>query len=191
MKLNKLMKVIIPTALLALASSASAAFISGSIAFSGGFNTTPTVNDLLNATGLTFSGVTVTSGTQFGDYASVPNNQAATFNPLTFSPPTVGVQLWTFTIGATTYSFDIGSMGVMGPGPAPFGGGTSLALGGHGTAYITGFDPTPGRWQVTANQNRQSLSFSSGADVPDGGTSIALLGASLLGLAGLRRKFRA
>ena len=181
MKLTKLILV----AAVAACTQANAAFISGSIAFSGTYDTLPVSDDLANADALTFSAVSVSNNQQFGDYSSVPNGTAATFSNITFNPITLG-QLWTFTVGPDTYSFTLDSISV------DLQNSQTLVLTGTGTASITGFDDTAGTWSITANSDGQSLSFSSGAAVsprvPDGGTSIALLGLSLLGIAGIRRK---
>ena len=165
---------------LGLVSAAQAAFISGSIAFGGAYDTQPTSNNLLTATGLKFKDVSVATNTQFGDYAAIPNGTAATYSDLTFSPFVAG-QLWTISVGPTTYSFWLDSCNVL------LHNSQVLALTGTGTASMTGYEDTPGRWSITANKNGRSMSFSSGADVPDAGTSIALFGAALLGLGFVRR----
>lgn len=178
---------------LMLSAVAQAAYINGSIAFNGNVATTPS-GPLAAATGFTFTNVTIAANQHFGSYLSVPNNDPATFNPVTFIPATSGGQLWIFTDGPNTYSFDITSMSV---NPLiSFGTPTTTirTIYGTGTAFITGFDPTPGTWSVTATESGgASLSFSSSAaaagPVPDGGATVALFGASLLGLYGVRRKF--
>jgi hypothetical protein len=185
MKLNKLIKIAVPAAFLAFACSASATYISGSIGFTGTYQTMPTAFDLGTADALHISGVSVTPNSQFGDYAAVPNGYSPiNYSNVTFDPITVG-PLWSFNYLGVNYTFTMDTMTLV------VQNNFVVALQGNGTATIDGFQPTNGRWTLTANQNSQTLTFSSGADVPDGGTSIALLGASLLGLAGLRRKFRA
>ena len=55
---------------------------------------------------------------------------------------------------------------------------------------VTGFDNTVGSYLFTANQAGGTFSFSSSqaAGVPDGGTTIALLGLALVGVGAVRRK---
>lgn len=74
----------------------------------------------------------------------------------------------------------------------------ALAVLGLGVISGNGFDPTPGVWAfVVTNaggKNRADGTFTfqaSNRTIPDGGTSIALLGVSLLGLHGIRRKLKA
>lgn len=167
--------------------SSQAAYISGEIEFFGvgQLNTGPAT-----ATSIDFRVVSTTLA--FGDYAPIPFGAPATFTDFAFGAPgTVGpnaqTPLWTLTQGLTTYWFDLASITINQYV------GTQRLLEGDGTAYITGFDPTPGHWSLSTSGSRASVTFSSAtiADtpVPDGGTSVALLGGALLGLAGLQRKF--
>jgi hypothetical protein len=67
-----------------------------------------------------------------------------------------------------------------------------------GTGIITGppgFDPTSGMWAFTSQnasgRPHDTFSFSANTEaVPDGGMTLALLGAGLMGLAAFRAKFR-
>ena len=85
--------------------------------------------------------------------------------------------------GGNSYSFDLLTLMITQQG------GDSLTLHGTGTLHITGFDNTPGTWIFTANEAGGTFSFSSsnGAIVPDGGTTVMLLGAAL-GLLGIARR---
>lgn len=70
-----------------------------------------------------------------------------------------------------------------------------LLISGTGTINAVGFDPTPGLWSFNASETSNVFSWGSTASasrgrVPDGGASAVLLGVSLLGLAGVSRKFR-
>jgi hypothetical protein len=128
-----------------------------------------------------------------GSYAGVP------VTPVTIATlsidPFVGplASFWTFTVGPTTYSFDLLTLSVL-QVPGPFG---TLTLNGTGIAYITGFDPTPGSFSLTS-QNPGSViggdkvfSFSASTDlgepIPEPGT-LLLIGTGLTGLAVRRRR---
>jgi len=166
--------------------SANAVGITGGISLSGNYATdTGNVNTATKFTA--FNNVQVTSVA--GSYATVPTGVpgAVTQNPFSFSPfPGPGVTpLWTFVSGGLTYSFDLLSLQtVQQPGD------NTLTIHGSGTLKITGFDNTAGSYVFTANQLGGTFSFSSsnGAAVPDGGTTIALLGLALVGIGAVRRK---
>ena len=68
-----------------------------------------------------------------------------------------------------------------------------LVLQGTGTFVAPGFDPTPGTFVLTG-QTAGSSSFSFSAShaataVPDGGSTLALMGVALLALGAARRRF--
>jgi hypothetical protein len=120
-----------------------------------------------------------------GDYSLVNFGQQATFTTFALSPlPSSITPLWTFTAGSKTYSYD--ATGVLLTNPV---GKTSIDLSGPGIAYITGYDPTPGTWSLTANNaGGTTASFSaSSAAVPISST-IWILGSGLLGLIGIGKK---
>lgn len=167
--------------------------ISGGIAFQGMFELDGGLGD---ATAFTsFSNVSVTSGS--GSYAGVPvatpvsyapqpgdPDGGFAFNPLDPSPLS---PLWTFTLaGPTDYSFDLISVSVL------VQNDFALVLQGTGTAKITGFDDTPGSWNFMSTGFGPTLfEFTNATSVPEGGSTVALLGFSLLGMETLRRKFKA
>jgi hypothetical protein len=64
-----------------------------------------------------------------------------------------------------------------------------LTLSGRGLISGAGYTATDGDWAGTFNSGGGTFTWSASTAVPDGGTTIALLGASLLGLYGARRKF--
>ena len=162
---------------------ASAIPIVGEISFSGSY----TINNpnLAAATAFTsFTGVTVSAGPT-GDYAGLAG-AAVTMAPTGFSfdPFPVGgvVPLWTIPSQPGT-SFDLLALNVA------FESATSLILTGSGIAKKTGKDNTPGTWILSANTLGTTFSFSStNSSVPDGGTTVALLGMGLVAVEGLRRK---
>lgn len=174
----------------ALTSSALAASISGSI----GFNGTPTVDNPSNfslATRiLSYNDVTVAGGSQFGAYAGVSAATAVTFAaPLVFNAPTVPAgDLWSFTFGGSTYSFAATTL---------VSSYTSLtntwSIAGKGIASITGFDATPGTYNLTLTNTGSAFSFAattSVAPVPEGGISAMLLGVSLVAVGLVARRVK-
>jgi len=182
-------------ALLALAPATHAAMITGSINFSSGAGGGIILQDsdgkittnLATATGIKswlFPEVEVGSGS-FGtvpDGTPVLFSQAWVFNPSTSMTP-----LWTIS-GPENFAFSLTSSEIS------FQNQYFLAITGTGTFTGTNYDPSPGTWSFTtqgvATQGKFSWSSSAkGVPVPDGGTTVALLGGSLLCLFGLRRKF--
>ena len=92
---------------------------------------------------------------------------------------------WTFTIGTTTYSFDLLALteGHVIPG--------SMAISGTGIAHVTGFDPTPASFalQGAGTNFNFTLSSSTTATIPEGSTTVLLaLGLVLVGIVTLRQK---
>jgi hypothetical protein len=160
--------------------------IVGGISLSGDY----TVNaggNLNTATAfLTFTGVEVTSmgGSYVGSGVTLTTPGSVTMNIFSFNPfPALGLSpLWT-TVSGTLASFDLLSL------ISVVQGGDALTLRGTGMLYLAGYDATPGSWLFTANQGGGSFSFSSSnSSIPDGGSTVMLLGAALSALALLRKK---
>jgi hypothetical protein len=161
--------------------------ITGGISMAGGFMTDTGDVDTAHAF-TSFSNVVTTTGS--GSYLSVPPTTHVTMTPFTFLPTFSGpLTLWSLVFGGATYSFDLNVLtSVSQPGD------DTLTLRGTGILMISGgtYDPTPGAWLMTANQGGGTFSFSSSTSaVPDGGTTVALLGIALAGIEGARRMFRA
>ena len=182
-------------ALLALTSASHAAFITGSINFSSGAgggivlqdSAGNITTDLAAATGIqSWLLPEVEEGS--GSFDAVPDGTSVLFaQPWVFNPSTAKSPLWTIS-GPENFSFDLSYS------TTNFQNGYFLAITGTGTLTGTNYDPTPGTWVFTtqgfAAQSKFSWSSSVEASaVPDSGTSVALLGGSLLGLYGLRRRF--
>lgn len=142
-----------------------------------------------------FTEVTVGSAaTATGDYAGTQDANV-TMTAFSWAPASTPLlPLWTFTSLGKTYSFDLTSMHL------DFASSTGLLLSGLGVAHITGANSekidTEGYWDFSAQTlNSATFTFSASnkvpvprTSVPDGGTTVALLGGSVFGLAFLRRK---
>jgi hypothetical protein len=124
-----------------------------------------------------------------GSYAVVLTGTNTTFNDFTFIGDGVAATLigtdsplWTFTIGATTYSFDLLALT---DGHVDAG---SMGFTGSGIAHITGFDDTPVSFalQGAGTGFNFTLSSSTTVGVPEGGTTAVMLalGLVLVGMVG-------
>jgi len=117
-----------------------------------------------------------------GSYAGLLN-ATAHYNNFTYDPLSVTDPLWATTSGGPAAQFSL--TGISG---ITENSGLNLQLKGWGVIKVVGFDDTPGTWNFTVNKLETSFSWSSiNRPVPDGGSSVALLGASLLVLGGARR----
>ena len=185
--MKKLMMLLIPAVILTFGSAAYALpVINGTIAFVGGTVVlTPGGSNLNTNTGFHFTSTgTVVAVT--GSYGVVPvggASPAVTFFDFTFTPFGPVAPAWSFVSGGT-YTFDYST------GVVSFRDIHSLVLEGSGMAHITGFADTPGEWNLSANEFGSTLSFSSGAAVPEPGY-ITLLGIALAAFSLLAWRFRA
>ena len=181
MKLLKLTLAVLSAAL--VASEAQAVMVDGAITFAGGakFDTT----SLATATRVNlFKNVKVMS--EDGDFtAFVADDDPVTMAvPYIFTPSTPTPALW--SVGGFTFDLD-GSTVVL--QNADF-----LIISGTGTLTGNGFDPTEGTWSFTSQSPSANgvFSFSASGDfngVPDGGSTVALLGLGLTCVWVIRRKF--
>ena len=182
MKFLKLTLAVLAAAL--VASEAQAVMLEGAITFSGGakFNT----NSLATATKVTlFKDVKVMS--EDGDFTGIVSNDDAVTMAATyiFSPSTVTPGLWS----VDGFTFDLDESVVV------YRSADFLAISGTGTITGNGFDPTPGTWSFTSQAPKARGVFSFSASdgfvppVPEGGSTVALLGLGLTGVWTIRRKF--
>ncbi len=163
--------------------SAQAVQINGTIDI-GAFDSTVTINKALNT--VTF----VDSGNLPGANAVV-NSATGNFVPFvlqqvnyanfSYSPLTVVNPLWQLSIGGL--SFDLLSITSIDEGVP------GLELHGSGIIHSALYEDTVGNWSFSANTTGTKFTFSSQTStVPDGGTTVMLLGAALSGLGLIRRK---
>jgi hypothetical protein len=173
-------------------SSASANQFTGSIAFSSSGVTTDNPS-LQSATTFGLTGAFTTQTT--GEYSllGIVDFQPVTFNGFRFNPPVASVlPLWSLTIGTTVASFDATTVTSLWDTTV---GGGEWVITGRGMASITGFTDTPGTWTVNlSDSGNRSIAFDATADanprgVPDGGSTMTLLGGAIMGLSMLARKF--
>jgi hypothetical protein len=179
---------------LALSVQAIPTPISGSISFSG----TSTIDgtSFVSATRFSlFENVFVGAPSALsGDYVGT-SGVPVTMTPFIWDPPTASTPinpLWMFVSGGNTYSFDLSAL------HKDFASPNSLLLSGNGTAYITAVGleklATTGLWNFSAQTlGLSTFTFSStttipAQSVPEGGSTVALLGISLLGLAWMGRR---
>lgn len=149
--MTKLRKLAAGLAVLAAATLGAQAqpLITGEISFSGG----ATLNGLLNeATAFTSifgpggpgTGDPLVNSGATGTYAGVAEGTPVSFSPFTFNPePLMPFQLWSFTQGTSSFSFDVTSVAIAHQLPS------FLDIGGTGVAYATGYAPTAGTWGIT------------------------------------------
>ena len=164
--------------------SAQATPITGilNIAGTANFNTP----SLASASAATFADVIVLGGNT-GTFAGFAVGTPVVMASYTFDPSTITNGLWS----VNGFTFNLTASAVQLPRSATF-----LSITGTGT--ITGppgFDPTPGVWafstQNAGGGPHDTFSFSANTTVaaPDGGMTLTLLGAGLMGLAAFRAKF--
>lgn len=168
--------------------------IAGIISFSG-TATTDTSNFLTATRFSNFEEVFVGSPLAVsGDYSGT-SGAAVTMTPFIWNPPNASTPitpLWSFMFDGKTYSFDLSILHV------DFASPTGLFLSGMGTAHLTGAGieklDTLGNWNFSAqSMGSSTFTFSSTTEVPinvpDGGSTVLLLGSGLCAFAFLRGKF--
>jgi hypothetical protein len=188
-------------ALLLVAGAASASPITGVITFdqSVGEILQPTIlgvrgTNLAAATGLDFA-LTGTSGTMMvtgaSDSLAPFSGLTGTIKDFTFAPSIATNSLYSVTNGGSTLSFDLTTISVL------YQSASALVLTGTGTLSLTGYSATPGDINLAVtntgnlNSNELQFTYSAGSSDPPPPSpvpepaSAALLGAGLVGLAGM------
>ena len=155
--------------------------IGGAITFAGG---AVLDTDSVETATEVMSWVNPTVQSVSGNFATFVNvNDSVTFSPM-----------WSFTSGAITAFWTVdGFTFNLIASQVDFQGDGSLFVSGTGTITGHGFDPTAGTWSFSAQDPSADgvFSWSGGSEaIPDGGATVALLGLSLAGIEGIRRKLR-
>ena len=128
------------------------------------------------------------SGT--GSYGAVPFGTATAFTDFTFTGDGAAATLigtdspiWTFTVGATTYSFDLLTLT---DGHVDSG---SMSFTGTGIAHITGFEDTPASFGLEGSGTGFNFELSSSTTVPapEGGTTVVMFAFGLVLIGIVRR----
>jgi hypothetical protein len=184
------------------APSAKANSINGSIAFSAQGVVVNNANLALATSfyvdgtvgGKLMDNIAYVSENPTGNYLSVPLFTQVTFNGFTFNPQGGSVNpLWTFAIGPvgdqTVYSFDATTI------TSSYNASKrAWDIEGNGMAMETGYSDTLGSYDIQLGQSGASFNFgaatSAPSSVPDGGSSMTLLGSAVLGLGVFGRKYR-
>ena len=130
-----------------------------------------------------------------GIYSGIPMGVSATFTSFDFTGDDVGaalsappiVPLWSFSFGGVDYSFDLHALT---NGHTDAG---SMSFTGTGIAHATGFAETAASWSLQGSGNNFNFQISTSTTaaigaVPEGGTTAALLGISVVALLILRRQ---
>jgi hypothetical protein len=124
---------------------------------------------------------TLGSAASFADFSFLGSGAGATIEGGMVSP------LWSFSSGGLTYSFSL--TGLTNATLIDVVGARVLNVSGSGIASISGggssFDPTEGTFVLAGSGSSAAFHFYALTSVPDSGTTIALLGAALIGLAGV------
>jgi hypothetical protein len=189
MKLSKTILALLATGVIScglFSQQAQATPINGMINLGGSahFDT----NDLATATRVnTWINTHVEAGGT-GDFAGIPINTPVAMNaPWIFNPSTPRTGLWS----VAGFTFDLLTSTVL------VQNSTALVITGTGIVSGNGFDPTNADWSfsVTSSAGHTRMNFSfqasgNAAGVPDGGSTVALLGIALTGIEVLRRRLR-
>jgi hypothetical protein len=135
-------------------------------------------NNLAVASHFTSISALVDANGDTGSFTSIPNDTPVTFTPFAFDA--LGVYpLWTFTVGANTYTYDTTSIAL------DYQNSGFINLSGVGSVYLNGANGTHGTWSLTDTIQSGTVTFSyvsTSGSVPDSGSSILLIS---LGLAGI------
>jgi VPDSG-CTERM motif len=195
MKISRILAIVAATAF--GLSAAQATQITGTIGFTSAPNSSG--GSLHNNGGGSFTlnfnnPLHVNFGTD--DYNTVPIPTDVNFNSIVFTNggglTSSNSPEWTFTVGTTTYSFDLLSLSTSTFHVNPKTGVSALTLMGDGIAHITGFEDTEAIFALEATGTHLTFAIlqpsNTAVPVPDGGSALALLGIGLVAVEVLRRK---
>lgn len=165
--------------------STQAVPIVGSIGFTGEYTQNGgTLGNLASATSMTIDThiITTTSGDFVG--AGAPSTFATPIWVNAGVGANVGLQLWSVTVAGVSYTLDITTS------IQSFTSADQLNIKGSGTMERNGLDATGGTWQLGFGVSGASFTWqgTSAANVPDGGSTLILLGSAIVGLFGIARK---
>lgn len=174
---------------MAFTASVQATLITGTVRMSG--DVTLDTTSLATANGASsFSAVSVV-GSPTGSYVGTAG-QSVTWKAFAWNPSTAPVNdLWKFSYLGNDYTFDLGTITSVSQNLS------SLLVLGVGTVDISGgaYQTTLANWsfQITDTSGGTGGSFvfgfsDSNTAVPDGGTTVMMLGGALAGLGLLRKK---
>ncbi len=130
------------------------------------------------------------------------NGVSVDFNtPIIFNPPTADLPLWTFVNGGDTFVFSASEMNAAtytyGMGSPAAISEINLSGSGFVEEFVTGspvdvLGAGSGTWTMQLSDNDASLSFQAGStttgSLPDGGTTMMMLGGAFCAMGALRRK---
>ena len=176
-----------------------AASITGIVRFSGD----ALITESADIVSLSFANpITITKGT--GDYLpldpSSPGTATADFSTIVFNDATNTLLqpvdpnvMFSVNHDGALYSFTLTSLLTADYSVGDLDVGT-LSFLGTGFADITGYDRTYGTFSIGGSSESSYLEFNataktSGTAVPDGGSTVAMLGLSFLGAGLMRKKF--
>ena len=194
---NNIMIIVGAAAIMALAQTSQATSITGAIGFAGNANlntgSTSSATTVVSWSGSTTANPVVQSDS--GSIAGViaPNTQIVFSAPLNFTSSSVITPFWN-VLGTPSINFQLLSSTYV---RGVLGGNPYVAISGTGLLSAPNFDPTTWNFSVTFQDpstvpDAQTFTFSaSQQSVPDGGTTVMLLGAALSGMALIKRKFMA
>ncbi|MBW8865100.1 MAG: VPDSG-CTERM sorting domain-containing protein [Verrucomicrobia bacterium] len=191
--MKNLIKIVAAAALaVVLTQTVQAVPITGTIGFSGAV-----VTDASTAPASTLVSSWVNNVVNLNDGTFASLSSAATVilhNPWSFNSGAIS-SFWVITDGANTYTFNLASSSVFSTSATSI----TIVLAGTVLSNIAGLSPSAFTGSFTLqnpssnlgnNQYKYTSSISFGS-VPDGGTTVLLLGSALSGLALIRRKLAA
>jgi hypothetical protein len=172
------------------ASNASAAFITGSIGFTGSYqiwddDTSMTVTDFNIGDTILVSDDTTVTGVVDGSFATagITAGDAVTHNDIPYNPTGSINDIW--SVGG--FTMDINTMIVASIDTID---GNFITLTGDGSISSTNpsLETTPGTWIFSANTLGANLTWSSSSTVVPVPPAVWLFGSGLIGLVGIARR---